>query len=179
MANKSVCVFSQMWFLPMQSPRVDGGMRETKQIKASNLWENTPKPRGQKPATGTPCSAGLPPPPCSHWMKASVIRILLSPRGMESHLAEEYKYAPGMKTTPSMLSTTHTNNQESPTIWRKISNKATEFKMRKYHSGGLEETEENFKYSWHSQWNEKTVHQQQQNNRLFWKRVTHNLKCAW
>ena len=61
MANKSVCVFSQMWFLSMQSPRVDGGMRETKQIKASNLRENTPKPRGQNPATGTPCSAVLPP----------------------------------------------------------------------------------------------------------------------
>jgi hypothetical protein len=29
--------------------------------------------------------------------------------------------------------------------------------MRKYHSGGVEDTEENFKYSWHSQWNEKTT----------------------
>lgn len=61
MADKSMCVFSQMWFLSVQSSRVDGGMRETKQIKASNLWENTPKPRGQNPATGTPCSAVLPP----------------------------------------------------------------------------------------------------------------------
>lgn len=106
----------------MQSPRVDGGMRETKQIKASNLWENTPKPTGQNPATGTPCPAVLPPLALQSLDEDFCNKNLITrprpapPRGMESHLVEEYKYSPGMKTPPSMLSTTHTNNQESLTI---------------------------------------------------------------